>query len=453
MEHYCGYYVIAAPGTHPKRWRFGAQSLMLRFCMSAARGYKLAAAWIVMALIAAVAASPAAAQEFIAGGPYAVAALPGFDAPGITSGDFTLSSRVSFGVAYDSNILRTSTPAQDYIFFVAPSFDLARNGSDHIENVFASVSSARYAQSDADNFNNAVVRASETYLLSPTSQILIMGAFTDGYERRTSSNHDIPTDAAAPIHGQTMLASAGYTKTWNGFAAGVTVTAGRNTYDDVRSTGGALLDQTFRDETDLSVMSFLSIPLTGRIRSDVAFSATHSEVREQDRDSDQWRFSDNTNIELTSKTSAGFLVAVREQDYYNNPLIAVTPLAEYEGLLRWSPIQRMTLIARGGYHDLGVNYTTGILGGGGAGRYGSLDLSYLIRRDLQLLSSFSYEKMVAGGNQGNQNALSGRAVINYELSSYAGISFLYTYQRLDATSAQFTSYDENIVQTSLNLRF
>jgi hypothetical protein len=452
MEQHCGYHVIAAPGTSPMRRRFRPQGVIHRFRMIAMRGRRVAVTLGILVLMAAGAVSQAAAQDFIGGGPYAVATLPGFEAPGITSGDFLLRSQVSFGAAYDSNILRTSSPTQDYIYFVAPSFELTRNGGNHVEDVFVSVSSARYAQSDADSFNNAVVRASETYFLSPTSQILISGSFSDGYERRTSSNHDIPTDAAAPVHEQIMFATAGYTKSWDAFTAGAMVSAGRSTYDDVRSVSGTLLDQSFRDETDLSVITFLSVRLSAHIQNELAFSVSHSELRDKLRDSDQWRLSDNINIDLTSKTGAGFLIAVREQDYYNNPQLAVTPLAEYEGLLRWSPIARMTFTARGGYHDLGVNYITGY-SGGGAGRYGSLDLSYLIRRNLQLVSGVSYEKMVMGGTQGTQDAISGRAALNYELSSYAGISFLYTFQKLDASSAQFASYDENILQTSLNLRF
>ena len=32
-------------------------------------------------------------------------------------------------------------------------------------------------------------------------------------------------------------------------------------------------------------------------------------------DANQWRLSDTTTVNLTSKTSIGFLAAVREQDY------------------------------------------------------------------------------------------------------------------------------------------
>jgi hypothetical protein len=115
-------------------------------------------------------------------------------------------------------------------------------------------------------------------------------------------------------------------------------------------------------------------------------------------------------------------------------------------------MERLTFSARGGYHDLGVSFVKGFYGGG-VGRYGSLDFKYLIWRNLQLVSGLTYEKADLGGNQGVQDTISGRAALTYELNSHAGLSFLYTLDKLQANSSQFISFDENVFQTSLNLRF
>ena len=47
----------------------------------------------------------------------------------------------------------------DYIFFVAPSFDLTRNGRNHTEKVVGSVSSVKYASYGANNVTNISVMA------------------------------------------------------------------------------------------------------------------------------------------------------------------------------------------------------------------------------------------------------------------------------------------------------
>ena len=411
---------------------------------------------MALALIATAVALPAAAQGFVGNSAtgFTVQPLPGFEAPGISSGDFLLKSAISFGVAHDSNVLRTqSNEIQSYIFFVAPSFNLTRNGGNHIEEVSASFIGVRYAQSESNDFSGANVKASEAYLLSPSSRIIVKASLSDGYQQNISTNHDIQTNAAAPVHYQAFLGSFGYSKSWDNNGAGVTLTTSRQTFDDVKSVTGTTLDQTFRNETDFTLETFLNIQVAPRIQSNLTFSVGKSEVRDRSRDSDQWKFSDTTTFRLTSKTSIGFLAAVSEQEFYNNPQLPVSPLGQYEMSLKWSPIQLLTFTAKGGYHDLGVNFTSGILSGG-IGRYGSLDASYLIWRNLQLTSSLSYEKQaVSGATQSDLSTFEGRAALTYEFSSNAGVSFLYTFQKFDSNSSQFTNYNDNVFQTSLNLRF
>jgi hypothetical protein len=100
-----------------------------------------------------------------------------------------------------------------------------------------------------------------------------------------------------------------------------------------------------------------------------------------------------------------------------------------------------------------VDFLTGIFSGG-VGRYGSLDFTYLIWKNLQLTSRLTYEKMNLSGSQDEQTTVSEQAGLIYEFNSHAGLSFLYTLQKLHATNpTQFTPYDENIFQAALNLRF
>lgn len=412
---------------------------------------------IAYVFIATAVILPVTAQEFVArgetdGGANVARTLPGYEAPGISSGEFSLKSAVSFGVAYDSNVLRThSNVLSDYIFFVVPSFDLKREGSKHVEEVFGSFTSAKYAKSDADDFTNIKVWGRETYLLSPTSQILVNASIADGYERRASSNHDIPTDAAEPVHNHAVQGSLGYRKSWKNVAAGTTLMALRQTYDDVKLENGAVDDQSFRNANEFSLDSYVNLQISRHIQSDLRLSAQNSIVAMEERSSNRWKLSDTIKVDLTSKTGIGFSASAREEDYYNNPDAQVRPLYEYEAFLRWSPIHRLMFTARGGYRDLGVDFSRGI--SGGEGRYSSLELEYLIWRNLQLSSSVTYEKDNLPADQGSQTSVAGRVGLTYELGSHAGLSFVYAKQKLDATSAQFTSYDENVFQMSLNLRY
>jgi hypothetical protein len=448
MEFCCGH-------KRPRWHRGAAPYLTALFYVIAGYARRVLRGALALGFVTIAACLPATAQGFVANGvDYLARPLPGYDAPGISSGEFLLRSYVSFGVAYDNNILRSPSAIQDYIFFVAPAFDLTRDGGNHIEEVFAGVVSAKYAKSGADDFTNAYVRASETYFVSPTSQIVVNSSFADGYQRRVFDNHDIPINAAAPVHYQTLLDSVAYNKFWETVSAGAVLSFTRQTFDDVKSLSGTVLDQTFRDENDFALKTFLNVQLSQHINSNLTFFAGHSDVRDQLRNSNQWNLSNTTTFDLTSKTSIGFLAGVREQDYYNNPLLSPPrPLYQYEALLRWSPVQTLIFTGRVGYHDLDVDFTKGILAGG-VGRYGSLDFAYLISRNLQLTSGLRYEKSVLSASQGELTTVAGRAGLIYEFSSHAGLSFLYTLQKLDATNpAQFAPYDESVFQASLNLRF
>jgi hypothetical protein len=379
--------------------------------------------------------------------------LPGYEAPGISFGEFLLKSAVSFGVAYDSNVLRTqSNELSDYIFYMAPSFNLKREGGKHIQEVFGSFTSAKYAHSDADNFTDINVWGKETYLLSPTSQIQANASIVDGYERRASSNHDIPTDAAEPVHYHAFQGGLGYRKSWKYIEAGATLTASRQTYDDVRLEDGTIYDQSFRNESDFLLETYANLQISKHIQSNLRASAQKSIVSEEVRSSDRWKLSDTIKIDLTSKTSIGFTAGVREEDYYNDPDAQARLLYEYEAFIRWSPIRRLKFTARGGYRDLGVDFTKGITEGG-KGRYASLGVEYLIWRNLQLSSNVTYEKDHLSADQGDQTTVTGQAALTYEISPHAGVSFQYNLEHFDASSPDFTSYDKNVFLASFNYRF
>ncbi|MEJ2228876.1 MAG: outer membrane beta-barrel protein [Alphaproteobacteria bacterium] len=409
---------------------------------------------IVSIFFVAAASLSASAQEVVTtGGTMIEAPLSGFEAPGISVGEFLLRSAVSTGIVYDSNILRNDSQVmRDYIFFVAPSFNLTRNGKRHTENVVGSVTNVNYARYGANDYTNISLSGSETYRLSNTSQILATGLIADRYEGRVSTNHEIPTNAASPIHQQLFRESLGFRKTWNRADAGATVTFTQMKFDDVLSTTGEILNQTDRNANDTAFDAFLNVQHSSAIRSNLTLGTLHSEVRNSERSVDTWRLAGTITVDLTSKTSISFLTGLSKQNYYNNPNIQTHPLSQYQATLQWSPMQRLTFVARGGYNETGVDYTTGI-SSGGISRNASLDMNYRIWRNLQLTSRLNYDKTKLSSGEGALTTVGGRVALTYELSSYAGLSFLYTYENFNTNNEDFTSYDESVFQTSLKLRF
>jgi hypothetical protein len=424
-------------GQRPKLRGFGTRATL---------GLRAVAVSFLAAWLSACAAQ---AQEFLSPG---TAPLSGYEAPGIRSGEFLIQQSVSTGIAYDSNILQsTSRPIQDFIFFVSPVVDITRDGGKNVQELLVSATSTKYFKSSADDYNDVFVKARETYFLSNVSQIDFNASYSDGYQRRMSRNFDIPTNAANPVHELIFLASLGFKQVWRNYEAGVTVTSSAERFDDVMSTSGFLLDQTFRNENDLLLDSFFNYNLTSRIRSNFVFQGFDIAYKDSPRNFREWRAAETVTVDLTSKTSIGVLVALRQQDLYNQPGYNANLLAEYEAKIEWKPTQTISFRAKAGYHDLGVDYVAGVFSGGFAPYY-SLDANYLIWRNLNFFNSVNFETRHLTLNSEIDDVWIYKSVLTYELSSYAGVSLLYNYQEW-SSQVQSSNFKENIFQTSLNLRF
>jgi hypothetical protein len=391
----------------------------------------------------------AAAQEFLNPGN---ATLDGYQAPGITSGDFLIKQAVSFGIAYDSNILQShSHNIQDVIFFVSPFIDIIHDTNKSIQEVIASATAARYLSDVSDNYTDLYVSAKETYFLSPASAVTALASFSDGYQRRISRNFDIPVNAATPVPEQILLGSLGYRYSWANYEAGLNFTASAENFRDVRSVSGTILDQQFRNERDLLLDSFFNIQLSSHLRSNLVLQASDIEYQLQTRNFTQWRIANTITADLTSKTSVGVLVALKEQNLYNNPAVHLGLLGEYAGLLTWRPTQLLSFNGTAGYRDYGVDYVQGIFAGGFAPYY-SLDASYSLWHNLRLDTGVQFEKRYLPGRADIENILNYKAALTYELSRYAGVSFLANTQQWLSRQPTNT-FNETTFQTSLNLRF
>jgi hypothetical protein len=392
---------------------------------------------------------PAAAQEYL--NPV-TAPIPGYQAPGMTSGEFIVKQALSFGVAYDSNVLEShSHNLQDVVFFVTPFIDIIHDGGKNIQEVIATVTATRYVTDTADNYQNFYVSGKETYLISPSSAVSAQISFSDGYQRRISRNFDIPINAASPVPETVLLGILSYVKTWTNYEFGTKIIGSQERFSDVLSTSGSLLDQHFRNENDFLTDTYLTTQLTSRLRSILSFQTADIGYQLQTRNYTQWRVADTIIADLTSKTSIGFLAAIKDQDVYNVPGLNLTSLMEYETFVSWNPTQTLSVVVKGGYRDLGIDYVTGIFAGGFAQR-GSFEASYYIWRDLRFDTKLDFEKRFLVNNADVQNILTYRASLNYELSSYAGLSFLANSQQW-LSRQPFNTFNETTFQTAFNLRF
>jgi hypothetical protein len=381
-----------------------------------------------------------------------VAALPGSAAPGVLEDNILVKTAVSTGVAYDSNIFETKAhPVHDYIFFVSPSVDIVHDSSHSVQELFVSGTIAEYANSTADDYQDVYIGLRETYSLSPTDQVYAYGAYAYGEQRRVSQNFEIPSDAASPVPEEILLGSVGYSKEWGRIQAGASVTVSSESFANIQSVSGAIIDQKLRNEQDLFVNSYASVQITPFVTSVFWVQGLNSEFGLATLDYSEFRVVNTTNVAVTSKVDIGVLLGIREQDVYNNPAIHLGPLAEYELQANWRPTPLLSFRLIAGYHDLGVDYITGVFAGGFASYY-SFDVSYWLRRNIGLQAGVAFEKRYLAGNVDIENILYYKAGLTYDFNTNVGISLLFSSQQW-SSRLPIDTFNESIVESSLNFRF
>jgi hypothetical protein len=420
---------------------------VIKFGLSPVLIGALSASMLSIFAIAGLSVTHSMAQEYL--GPRAMA-LGGYDYAGTKLEDILIKKAVSLGIAYNSNIWEAhSSKYQDTIFFVSPSMDVVKSSARHKEALSVSATSAKFETSGPDSYTDVYAKAQETYLLSPDSQVAGLASIANGYQRRTGINLEIPANAASPVPQTIALANLGYKKAWKYYEAGVNMTASQETFQNIRSTSGDIIDQTYRNATRTIVDAFFNIQPSSHLKSALTAQASNVEYKAKARNDDTWRVAETITYDMTAQTSVGVSGGLSQQDVYNNPSANVGLLADYQGLLQWRPTQRLGFEAIAGYKDLGINYTYGY-SGGFAHRY-SLGATYLIWRNLQLKGGIDFQKNFLPSAQ-FENIWNYRADVIYEISANVGVSLLLRKQQWDCTN-EAKNFNENIIQTSLDLRF
>jgi len=379
--------------------------------------------------------------------------LPGYEAPGVKSGDFLVRQAVSTGVAYDSNIFQSHTsPLASAIFFVSPGVDIVKDSGRSVQEVTASAVGANYFASAPDNFTNVFLNAKDTYFLSPTSLVAASAAVEDGYERRTLTNFLIPSDAAGPVPETILVGSLTYKKNWENSDAGVTLVASEENYGNIRSLAGAPINQQQDDEKDLLINSYFNMQFSSHLRSQLLVQGADISYRDPTLNYTGWRVADTVTADVTSKTGVSVLAGLREQYFYNNnPSTNTGLLAEYQGSMFWHPTDLVSIQFVGGYKDLGVNYVQGIYGGYAPSL--SLYATYLIWRNLKFDAGINLQKNYLPGNPHIEDLLYCTSTMTYEFNSYLGASLQFSSQQWLTRPNNSISFNEDIIQFSLNLRY
>lgn len=187
--------------------------------------------------------------------------VPGYDAPGLPVGVFTLSPSLMVDANYTDNLFATEDDTTDDAFLrVAPSLRLQTDGRTRSLNVSADASFDRHLRRSSENVDAVSLSAYGTQELPGDLRLRGIARFRVDRESRESQNAFAFT--RRPVNYRAGGGGVGVSKRVNKWMLAVEGGLERVDFDDAQFTGGGVLDQDYRDGSVRQVLGRIDFLLS-----------------------------------------------------------------------------------------------------------------------------------------------------------------------------------------------
>lgn len=372
---------------------------------------------------------------------------PDYDPIGVRLGGFMLYPDLAVQESFNDNIFATQNNKEsDFITSIEPTLDLRSNWNNHALNMHADSRVVRYADFSDESFND--------YTLSTDGRLDVMRDFRvfagAGYQIRHEPRSS-PDDQGGeePTEYSVTGGNIGLEKEFNRLSLRLDGKAERYKYDDVRTAGGVLIDQSGRDrdQYETGVKAGYEI---GPLRQ-VYLLATYN-TREYDsltggfnRDSDGYLVGAGAQYDLTGIVFLDAYAGYRSQDY-NDAL-----LGEIDGWasgikVTWN-VTRLTTIT--GTLDRDIEETTLANAPGYFQTRAEIRADHELLRNLILTATLGYQNDKFEGIDRDDDyylaGLGAKYLINRNFSLSGGYGF-----RTRESNIAGSDFDENVVMVRLS---
>ena len=379
---------------------------------------------------------------------------PDYEALGIGQGGIRILPQVSATVTHDSNIYATATnPIDDIIASLSADVALVSDWNVHAIGAEAHVRHDAYT--DNSDESSTTYGAAVDGRLDASRQVQFSGAarYDHFVEARTASGN--PTASVEPIDYTATGVEAGAVVTFNQLRLRGTISQRDLNFDNGRTALGAVVDQSYRDET----------VRRGVLRADYAISPDTSlfiegavDKREFDtigtslvvRDSDGREVTAGADFDITALIRGSVQAGYFEHDF---DAVSIPDTSGFSGRVRVeyfpSELATITVQASRSVEDTGLLTTSGFL----SSNY-SAQVDYEFRRNIILTGRLAYgDDEYQGLNRDDERfagTLSGVWLVNRRWG--VGASYNYYKQESSGLNAG-ADFEVHRVSASLTLQY
>lgn len=377
---------------------------------------------------------------------------------GIRVGSFLVHPGLRTGTIYDSNIFDRSVNVQDdVIHFIEPSLKLRSRYSRHEFNLDFLVRHLEYSDSGVDSFTGFDSTAQKIINVRYDFDIIFDVHASYLPERRTSTNADIPINAAEPVPLTKMAGIISLKKSFNAqktFYALLSAGYENQNYDDIFALNGTRLDQDFRDNGVWTFQQSLHYTFVPWIKNFVTGTVNMKDFSDSalvtDRDATEWIIASGTELIFSPIWRAKFVSTYTREDFHHPAFGNAEWLPGYTGTLFWTPNALFNFEFNLGYTETGINFEEG--GNASTNKTISAKMVYKPRRYLMLTTAINFENRDFSALSREEDEILYEVSLDYFMRRNLQFSLQYNYNSEEA-SDNVNEFDRHIVQSSVKFKF
>ena len=379
---------------------------------------------------------------------------PGFEAPGIPIGTFTLSPSITGSANYSDNVFALKDDRVSDTFFRAePSAVLQSDWEQRSLTLSANGRFDRYANQTSENTDAVNLTANGQQEFGDSTRLRLIARYQNDRESREGQTVFALTER--PVHFQNESAAVGLSQRFASVLVSGEVGYDRYDYDDARLRNGPAIDEDFRDRDTLNL----------RLRAEIAQSPALAYFVQAIRQSTSYDISDFASGNLRGNTRYQLLGGTR----FELPLGARGEIgvgyvhsesqgARYQSfsglalssrvVLFPTDLTTVTISAERSVNDSGVPNSTGYL-------VTSLNMQvdHELLRNLILGASLGYETDRFNGIDRRDRRLGAGATAEYRLNRALSLRVGYDFIDLNSRGVdQFRAFDRNRATLAIRYR-
>lgn len=372
---------------------------------------------------------------------------PGYEALGIRAGAFLVYPSLTLRAEYDDNLFARPNAESDAILTTTPSLEVRSDWPRHAITLAADANLKRHDKFKSEDTDTWSVAGQGRVDVSRDTILSGRAAFSDRVEPRTAATSD--DEPAEPI--QYRMDSANFVATHQLSRIKLVGRAelARYDYRDASDVSGAVIDEDYRDHTELDVrarVAYAHSPSTAFFVEGGAQQMRYDASDGPDRDSEGFTALAGVDVEITRLINGEFSVGYIHQTF-NDPTYDDVSNPHYRVRIDWYPTPLITV---------GLAATQKVTDSPLAEAPAFLGRTVEVKADYELLRNLIISGQIHGADEDYQGIdrrdrrYGASLSANYLVNRTVGVGMRYKFETLNSSGvSQGRDFDDQSISLAL----